>query len=360
MVLEASRGAHEPQGGVSRFLRRTVAVLLLLALALLAHALSNVLLVVFGAALVAVVLRAAASPLIRWTAIPQGLAVLIALGVIVALVAGGAWLFGRQLGGELERLRSQLPEAVSHLEQQLRSTPVGDRLVDAVRDAGSGENAGGVMPRLLGLGSSFASALSDGLIGVVAGIYLALKPDKYRDGVTRLFPRSRADEIGTALDNAGHALRLWLLGQLISMAVVGVLTGIGLALVGVPSAIGLGVLAGVLEFIPLIGPIISAIPGLALAGLQGSETMLWALLVYVGVQQVESNLLTPLVEKRAVSLPPALTLIGVLSMGVLFGPVGVVLAAPLVVTLFVLVQQLYVRDTLGYQIRISGQKPAAR
>jgi len=179
MALEQGCTPQQTQHRFSPFLRRVVAVLLLLSVALLAHALSNVLLVVFGAALLGVVLRAAAFPLMRWTPIPQGLAVLMVLSVMVALAVGGAWFFGRQLGGQLDHFRSQLPQAVSHLEQQLRSNPIGNRLVDEAHKMASGESGGGgVMPRLLGLGSSFASALSDGLIGVVAGIYLALKPGR--------------------------------------------------------------------------------------------------------------------------------------------------------------------------------------
>lgn len=140
------------------------------------------------------------------------------------------------------------------------------------------------------------------------------------------------------------------------MTIIGVFTGLGLWLVGVPSALMLGIIAGLAEFIPLLGPILSAIPGLLLALMAGLETALWALLVYVGIQQIESDLITPMVEKKAVSIPPVVTLFGVLAMGVIFGLVGVILAAPLTVITYVLVNQLYVRDALGQSTQVPGER----
>jgi predicted PurR-regulated permease PerM len=149
-------------------------------------------------------------------------------------------------------------------------------------------------------------------------------------------------------------LRLWLIGQAISMIVVGLATGIGLWLAGVPSAVALGVIAGLTEAVPYVGPIVGSIPGLLVALTVGPETAFWALVVYVIVQQLEGYALLPIIQRRMVSLPPALTLFWIMAAGLLFGALGVVFAAPILVVIYVLVKRLYVREALGTPTRIPG------
>jgi predicted PurR-regulated permease PerM len=199
-------------------------------------------------------------------------------------------------------------------------------------------------------------AITNLVLVVIAGVFLASEPRLYRRGFLKLFPEDRHEAMAHAFDNTARALHLWLLGQLASMLIIGAFTWLGLWLVGVPSALMLGVIAGLAEFVPLLGPIFSAVPGLLLALLISPETALWALVVYVGIQQIESNLITPLVERRAVSLPPVVTLFGVLAMGVTFGFLGLLLSAPLTVVTYVLIKQLYVRDTLGQPTQVPGEK----
>jgi predicted PurR-regulated permease PerM len=131
-------------------------------------------------------------------------------------------------------------------------------------------------------------------------------------------------------------------GQLVAMLSVGLITGIGLWLLDVPLALSLGLIAGILEFIPFIGPILSAIPALLVAFTQDGWTPLYVLLLYLGIQQIEGNVLMPVIQKWAVSLPPALGLLGVVIFGLLFGILGVLFATPLMVVVMVFVQKLYV------------------
>jgi predicted PurR-regulated permease PerM len=136
----------------------------------------------------------------------------------------------------------------------------------------------------------------------------------------------------------------WLRGQLVAMLAVGALTGLGAALIGLPSALALGLLAGLLEFVPIVGPIFAAIPALLLAATLGWSEVLWTLALFIVIQQIEGNMLMPAIMQKAVELPPAVTLFAVLAFGLLFGPLGVLLATPLAVVLMVLVQHLYLRD----------------
>jgi predicted PurR-regulated permease PerM len=138
-----------------------------------------------------------------------------------------------------------------------------------------------------------------------------------------------------------------MLGQLISMVFIGATSSVGLWLAGVPSFLALGLVAGLGQFVPVVGPWAAAIPGLIIALAKGPETFVWAGLVYLATTQVESNLLTPLILRKTASVPMAITLFAVVAMGVLLGPLGVLLATPLAMVAYVLVRMVYVEDVLG-------------
>jgi predicted PurR-regulated permease PerM len=140
------------------------------------------------------------------------------------------------------------------------------------------------------------------------------------------------------------------------MFMVGALIAAGLALVGVPPALALGLIAGVTEFIPIVGPVIGAAPALLLASTQDWPTVAWTLGVFVVVQQIESNVIMPLVAGRAVALPPAVGLFAVVALGVLFGPLGLFLGYPLAIVIDTAVRRLYVRETLGEDVEIVGEQ----
>jgi predicted PurR-regulated permease PerM len=139
----------------------------------------------------------------------------------------------------------------------------------------------------------------------------------------------------------GTTLQWWFVGRFASMAVTGVLTGIGLWIAGVPMALALGFIAGLLAFVPFVGPIVAAIPGLLVGWVQGPMTALYALIVYVVVQALEGNLITPVIQKKAVAVPPALLISGQLLLGSLFGAWGLLWATPLIVVTMVIVKMLY-------------------
>jgi predicted PurR-regulated permease PerM len=149
--------------------------------------------------------------------------------------------------------------------------------------------------------------------------------------------------VDRALEDAVSKLRRWLLGQLVSMVVVGVATAIGLWMVGVPMPFALGMLSGLLDFVPVIGPLAAAVPGVLVAFPQGPDVALWAVVVYLVVQFCEGHFIVPLVQRWAVSLPPAVGLLGAVVFGLLFGLIGVLFAMPLLVVVVSLVEDLYVR-----------------
>ncbi|HEX8232409.1 MAG TPA: AI-2E family transporter [Caulobacteraceae bacterium] len=345
----------DPAGALgldAAFVKRALFVLALIAVAFLLYRLIDVFLLVFGAVVVAVLLRAIADPLRRRTHIPNVPAVLIALLTVAAALALAGWLFGRQLDVQIANLTETLPRAWARVQEQLRATPVGSRLLDDAQQAsGQAAKALAAAPRIA---AGVAGALTNLLLVIVAGIMLAIQPRAYRDGLLMLFPRGLRPRLKEALDASGVALHRWLLGTLVSMTVIGVLTGIGLAVVGVPSPLALGLFAGLAQFVPIVGPIVSAIPGLVIAASGGPQMLLWTFLVYFGVQQIESNLVTPFVQRRMVSIPLAVSLFSVVAFGMLLGALGVLLATPLAVTAFVLIKVLYVRDVLGEEVDVPG------
>jgi predicted PurR-regulated permease PerM len=333
------------------FIRRMLIFIGIVAFAAALYALSDILLLVFGAILVAVVLRTIARPIQSGTSMSERLA-LLASGLGVAFVIGGtAYLFGSQISEQLSALSATLPQAVKSLQQ----TEPGQSLTAMVK----GSSIGGLLMNAFSWGTTIFGAVAALVVVIVAGIYIAVNPTLYRDGFLKLFPKSMQPQVGETLDDAGVALRLWLGGQLLAMIMIGILTGVGLALIGVPSALALGLIAGVTEFVPIIGPVLGSIPALLLASTQDWHTVLWTLALFVAVQQIESNLVMPLVAGRAVAVPPAVGLFAVVAIGVLLGPLGLLLGYPLAIVTDVAVRKLYVRETLGENVDVAGE-PATK
>lgn len=204
-----------------------------------------------------------------------------------------------------------------------------------------------VLAKATGVVSNTLGALANVLIVLVFGIYLAADPEVYLGGLARLFPKGRRARVREVLLAVGSTLRWWLIGKFLSMVVIGVLTAIGLWLLGVPMAVTLALIAALLTFIPNIGPILAVVPAALLALLQSPMQVVYVCLLYFGIQTFESYLLTPLVQRRTVSLPPGLTIFAQVLAAVLLGGLALALATPMAAALVVLVRMLYLEDVLG-------------
>lgn len=325
------------------------------ALALLAWKLTHVALLLFSAILVAALLRAVAWPLTRFTPVPDRLAVLLAGLVIVLMLTGFLLLMGAQIRTQTTTLLQSLPDLVAAAENRLGIDGLGtwlDRQRLAVLDGG------GWVVNVASYSTSVFSAVAYGLVVLSAGIYLALTPRVYMEGALKLLPESGHARARDTLETVSRALELWLVGQLAAMLMVGVLTALGLWLIGIPSALALGVLAGLFEFVPLVGPVASAAPAIVVGLADGPSTALWVLGLYVVIQQLEGILIVPLIQSRTVDLPPVVTIFAIIAFGTLFGALGLLLATPLAVVCFVLIKKLWVRDTLGEDVTVPGEMTA--
>lgn len=332
--------------------RRTLIVLAIVAVALLFYRMSGLFLLIFAAIVFATIFSAMRSLITRVTGLKNGgLALFAAVLAVFGILFGVFYLFGTQISREFDEIQQRLPEALASAQAQLDRLGLGERVRDLWTQA-SGDLAG-VIRRAGGYALSAGSGIADFVLVLVGGIFLAVNPDLYRRGIVMLVPKGAERVTATALEDSAKALGLWLRAQLVSTAAIALLTFTGLWLLGVPAALGLALIAGLLDFIPFIGPIIAAVPAVLLAFLAGPSTVLWTIGLYLLVQQIQGNILQPLVQKHAVDVPPAVLLFAVAGAGVLFGILGVLLAAPLTVVGYVLVQRLYVKEALGKDIRIA-------
>lgn len=299
----------------------------------------DVLMLVFGSIVVAVLLRTLSEPLARRLGgkprIAQALVIVGALAAAVLIV----WLIGDRMAEQFKALRAALPHALHALLRWLNSNAFGLALIEIWQNARADD---GAWSKLAGMATMTLGALSSALLMVATGIYLAADPHSYRRGLLALLPEGSRPRVCAALDAAGDGLRRWLLGQAISMAVIGGLTMLGLLAIGMPLAVSLGVLAGLLAFVPFFGAISAGVLTVLLAFTESPELALYAGLVCLAVQQVEELLVTPRVQRWAVQMPPALALLSVVMFGLLFGPLGALFATPLMVVAMILVQTLYI------------------
>ena len=313
---------------------------------------ADLLMLVFAGVLVSILLRGFGRLLRRKTGIGRGPSLAIVTLALVALTAAGAWLITGRIGSQMGELWRKLPLAVENLLRYVGQFEWVRRAIDSLPSLGEllARRSGNVISRLTGVASTTVGAVINILVVAITGLYLAFQTDLYSRGIKHLLPfryRERAGEVMRAIDNA---LWRWLGGRLGLMLINGGATAVGLWLLGVPLALTLGLLAGLLNFIPNFGPLVAAIPAVLIGLMQSPQQALYVALLYLAVQTADGYVLTPMVERRSVELPPVLTITSQLLLGSAFGLIGVMLATPLTAAAMILVKMLYVEDVLGDRV----------
>jgi len=307
--------------------------------------LHNELLLIFLAVLLAVSLRGAADRVAAHTPLSQR----VAMTLIVILMAAAILGFCVWVGPRLVQQGTDLVNALIHEAQDLMAryghTQWGSQIIDKIKGAGAQTAQSLAAPVLTAASSTFSGLLALFVL-IVTMIYFAASPDLYLNGLVSLLPPARRPRMREVLDKVGHVLRWWFLGQMIDMAVVGVFTMVGLSLIGMPMALALGVIAGILTFVPYFGAILAAIPALAIALGQNLHMAFLTLVVFTICHVIEGYVVSPLVQDRMVRLPPALLILSMTLLGALLGPMGIIMATPLAAAGLVLVSELYVVDVL--------------
>lgn len=351
MDHDASRSDRE------RFRRRILValgiILSLVVLVLLVWATFDVLLLVFAGVLLAVLLSGISDWLAGHTFLSRGWAMALTVLVIAGLLAAFTWLVLPRVAAQAEGVVEGVQAAANSLLARAEQYAWVRRFVGWMPTPSEfAPSTSSILSRAEGMVSSTSSAVIDALFVIALGIYLAAEPGRYRSGVVALVPASHEDRAREVMDEVGGALWWWLVGQGITMVAVGLATGLGLWLLGMPLALTFGLLAGVLEFIPVIGPPAAFLPIVLVAFTVSPRMVLYTLVLYGVIQLLETKLLIPLIYEETLNLLPGLTLSAQVILGLLFGWTGLLVAAPLTITGLLLVKMLYVRDVLGKQIEL--------
>lgn len=325
-----------PGSFASRAAAAVSIAILLAGAALIFWRTADIFLLVFAAVLLAVFLRTLSGFVRDHTRLTDGwalAAVVFGLGSLLVM-AGRA--MAPSIAEQVGVLRERLPRAFEDLREHMG--------VEAVLP--SLEQLAPLAPRIFsttfGIGASAAVILA-------VGLYLSVAPDKYKRGVVALFPKSHRRRISEVLDAIGETLRLWLMGKIVGMAFVGVATTAGLWALGHPLAFSLGLLAGLLDFIPNIGPLLAFGPAILISLMDDPMQALYVAILYAVVQSIESYLIEPWMYQRNVDLPPALTISGQVFFSILLGFLGLLIATPLLAVGLALVKQLYVEEVVEEQ-----------
>jgi predicted PurR-regulated permease PerM len=339
---------------------------------------------IFIAAFLGLLFGVSLMPAVTWLhrfRVPRGLGAALLVAAFFALLTGVASLLAPVLQEQALELQQKLPEAIDRIDRELlrrhfltnaleRDQPPAAVNVTPARTAAQravqaqtaaeaaslrgsplrvifGQQLGRVVPYLFPVFSTTIAAVTGLILVVFLAIFFAADPDIYTRGVLHLVPRDHRARMTAVLATMGRSLRAWLAARSIAMVTIGVVVTAAMALLGVRASVALGVIAGVLEFVPVFGPIIGAIPAIALGFVDSPQKALAVLIVFIVMQQLEGNLLIPLLLQKAVEVPPALSLMAIASMGMVLGVLGVVIAEPLVAVALVAVKMLYVEPVMG-------------
>jgi predicted PurR-regulated permease PerM len=306
----------------------------------------------------------------------RGLGAAITMVLLIGVLAGVGAMVAPSIRRQTGEIAKELPKVIDQIEKKVGSSGASKALG---LDAPKPQQAQGAKPQqqqpqqpqkqgglaaqltkelrgatkfLFPIISSVFGAVGGLIIVLFIGMYIAAEPDKYREGIVHLIPhrnRARAREV---LSTLATTLRQWLIARLIAMVAIGLITGIGLALLRVKGAAALGVLAGLLELIPFFGPFVSAIPAIGIAMVDSPQKALAVIALYVVVQQLEGNVITPLILEKRLDIPPVLTVVGVAAMAMVFGVMGMLVAEPMIAAALVLSKMLYVEDVVGDEVKV--------
>jgi predicted PurR-regulated permease PerM len=308
---------------------------------------SNMLLLAFGSVLGAVMFRSAGRMFQRLGVRNWKAALVLGTLLVLALFGVIAYLLVVQFGSEIGGMVSNLPGTIASVERGLETTKAGRAVVEATH-VGVGGDA--IAKRLGQLMLGGGEIVVNFVIVMVGAMFIAADPRPYRSAIVLLTPPPGRAAMEHALGEVSAALRLWLKAKLLAMVAMTLVISGALWLAGLKSWAALGLLGGLSEFVPYVGPTVAMVPAIGLAAAAGGDVLWRTIVAYLFVRIVEAYALTPGLNRSVVKIPPALTLFVILGVGAVFGVYGVFFAGALLVVAYVGVRELYLRDTLGEDI----------
>ena len=312
---------------------------------LLFKATFSVFLLILAGALIAIFFLGLSGLICRKTNWKQGVCLAIAVIGIVLLTTGLFWLMGAKIQAQVAELSDTLPATIENAKSQLSQNPIGKKLVEKA-------NAPETIKKAKALASTFFKTtfgvFGDIYVVLFLGIFFTVSPNVYKKGIVQLIPKKGQKKGEDIVNKLGGNLKKWLKGKLFAMFVVFILTSIGLLILGIPLWLVLALIAGLLNFIPNFGPLIAMIPAVLVALMEGPSTAAIVAGMFIVIQVVESNFITPMVQQKLISIPPALIISAQLLISPLTGGWGLVLATPLMLIIMILVQELYLKHTTSH------------
>lgn len=350
-MVPRDRNSLTPDSEDQRFIRRLVFIAAVVALAVLLWKIADLLLLAFGAMLGSILLSTVANWLDDHTILPRAAGLAIAALALLAVLAAIGLLFTVETTAQAGHLIQVLPADWARIQSQLSANPIGRKLVTSLDQYGGG---GRVAALAAALGLDAGKVLVNFIIILIGAVFFAADPALYRRGLLLLVPPRRREVARQSVEDVRIALKLWLLTQLLSMVMMGAMIAFGLWCSGLEVWGSLGVLGGLSEFIPYVGPTLAMIPALVVS-LAGGGSIVRVLITYAGVRLVQANVITPLISQRVVAVPAGVYLFAIIGMGFAFGIFGMFFAGALTVAGFTLVRRVYLAELLGEAIPRPGE-----
>ena len=320
----------------------------LLVLGLLFRQLTTLLIAALATVLISIPLTGAANRLERYR-VPRPIGALAALLAGIGVIALGIWLLIPPFVDETNEFVDEVPGIVDDLTADVAditgSEPdvVGDDVQDFLE--GYTDDPERFLGPLTSIGLDVAAVLGAIVFMLITAMYIAIRPQPLVDGILSLVPPTRREHARQIMDRLRVSWVGWMEGVIADMLISGTLLFIGLTIIGLDFAIFFAVLTALLVVIPYFGAIVGAIPPTLFALTDSPEQAILVLVIYVAVQQVEGNVLIPLIMSNRVKLHPALIAIGVLVVAQLFGFIGLFVAVPIISMTIILAEELWVKPT---------------
>jgi predicted PurR-regulated permease PerM len=313
---------------------------LIVVLLLLLKATFNVLLLILAGTLIAVFFRGLSGLIEQKTKWNPKLCLAFSVIATLVLIVLLFWMMGSKVQTQAEELSKTLPSTIDKAKGELSKSAIGQKIIEKLSSPETQKQGQSIIQTFF---KSTFGILGDLYVVLFIGIFFTVSPNIYVEGIISIVPARGKARAKDVLYKIGDHLKKWLKGKLFAMLVVFILTSIGLVIMGIPMWLVLALIAGILNFIPNFGPLIAMIPAVLVGLMKSPADALWVAGLYILVQVLESNFITPLVQQRLISVPPAMIIIAQLLIAPLTGGWGLVLATPLLVIIIVIVQELYIK-----------------
>ncbi|MDN5287916.1 MAG: family transporter [Mucilaginibacter sp.] len=335
----AESGTEKELSYIQKVWHTVAIVALLVVVILIARVAFNVLLMVLAGVLVSVYFHGLGDIIQRKTKWRRRVCMIISVAGSFIILVALFWFMGAKITNQVAILSDKLPNTINTAKLKIAEIPLGNKVLEYLSD----DNSDKIFATAKQFFNTSFGVLGNIYIILFLAIFFTTSPDLYKDGIIKLIPEDNKYLGKQVIDRISQALKGWLKGMMLSMVLVFILLTVGLSIMSIPVALVLALLTGLLKLIPNFGSAAAMVPGVLLALTISTNTAIIVALMYIVTQTIVSYIVTPLIQKKMIDLPPALTILAQVLMGTLSGVLGVILAVPLLAILMILVDELYVK-----------------